>query len=124
MKQLSTKACRRIDQILFESRKRCHRTVIEVCVYADYESRRYYYKVRSGKSHDPVIYLRIGIGANVPAILFADYLEAANIVLSPRMSDENRLIWQYLREHSDDYYADYDIDELNDYLDAHGCERL
>lgn len=124
MKHLSNKACCRIYQILLESRTRCNRSVIEVCVFANFDTRNPYYNVINGKSLDPLIYIRIGVGANVPVELFAEYLEAANIILSPRLSDENKLFWEYLATHSSPYGTDYDIDELNDYLGSHGCARL
>ena len=124
MKHLSNKACCRIYQILLESRTRCNRSVIEVCVFANFDTRNPYYNVINGRSLDPIIYIKIGVGANIPVELFAEYLEAANIVLSPRLSDENRLFWKYLEDHSSSSGTNYDIEDLNDYLSSNGCDRL
>ncbi len=116
MKYLSTESSNRIYQILNDSRENCNRTVDKVCAFADYTSRISYYNVVNGISHDPTNYIKIGIGANVPASLFAEYLEAANIILSPRFSEENRLFWEYLDTHSTDSKTDYDLEELREYV--------
>ena len=124
MKRLSNEASNHIYHILLESRTRCNRSVIQVCIFANYDTRNNYYNVILGKSLDPIIYIRIGIGANVPVSLFAEYLESANIVLSPKRSETNKYFWKYLETHSNADCTDYDIDELNDYLGSHGCDRL
>ena len=114
MKYLSEESSNRIYQILTDSRENCNRTVETVCAFADYTSRISYYNVVNGTSHDPANYIKIGIGANVPASLFAEYLEAANIILSPKFSKENRLFWEYLENHSTERKTNYDLEELRE----------
>ena len=115
MTYISPEAGDRIYQILSSSMKLCGRTVLDTCIYANYDSRNIYYRLLKGKCNNDA-YIRIAIGANVPFNLFMELLEAANIQISPRFSKENMILLNYIQSNSTDKGADYDIDELNGLL--------
>lgn len=123
MNNIDPKALIRVYQILVESMLMCGRTVGDVCIYANYDSRNIFYKVLKGICR-PEVNVKIAIGANVPLPLLHEYLECLNIQLSTRYSEENRIFWDYIESHQTHSGARYDLNDLNDLLEMNGYSRL
>ena len=123
MDNLSNEALIRIYQILIYSANLCHRTIMEVCVNANYDSRNVFYRVTKGQCKK-ITFVKIAIGANVPLDLFYEYFECANIQLSPKYSKTNYILMDYIISHQTDHGADYDIDEINNRLLDEGLDTL
>ena len=64
---------RRIIEILTECRKRNHKSVLEVCVNAGFETRAAYYRVFTGNCDCLTTLICLGIGADIPDYYWPEY---------------------------------------------------